>query len=118
MIPVKCESAPCKSSLATYRSTYYANSLADACPSCGLSGFLVPCAIIHHLVEDRYGPIQGQDGKRYNFGCESARRGYRSHWKDPRYPRHYTPIISAVSCTDCLLGLGARELNGELLVVR
>lgn len=118
MIPVKCESPPCKSSLLNYRRTFYVESLADSlCPSCGLSGHLVKCEAIHLIKPDRFGCLESrQDGQRYSFFCPDANRLFRAPLNTPDFPHAYTTVVSACTCPRCLLEYGAHELNGELLV--
>ena len=118
MIPVKCESPPCKSSLLNFRKTFYVENLAESpCPSCGLSGHLVSCATIHLIKPERFGVLESrQDGRRYAFLCADANRLFRAPLATPGFPHAYTTVVSACTCEQCLLSYGAQELNGELLV--
>lgn len=115
MIPVKCESRVCKANLSNFSKTYYVDSLNAPCPSCGTCGGLVACDYIHLVVEDRFGHLESKlDGKRYKFACGRANRMYLMPVNTPGFPRSYTNLPSACTCTDCLLAFGAEELNGEL----
>lgn len=123
--PMKCDSEACRSDLSNFRRTFYVDSLDAPCPNCGLKGFLSPCANIHLIVPDRYGPIAsgiapkrfGQP-QRFNFLCSAARQGYLLPVNHPLYPRHYTAVPSACTCTECLLEYGGKQLNGEILILK
>lgn len=117
MIPVKCESRECKLVLENYRRTYYVDSLEAPCPTCGLKGGLVPCELIHLVVESKYGLMESKlNGKRYKFACNTANNMYRRPINTPGFPRYYTSEVIGCTCPECLLEYGAIETNGELLI--
>jgi hypothetical protein len=118
MIPVKCESPPCKSSLMNFRSTFYVFSLESPCPSCGLRGHLQPCEFIHLIIPDKFGTLVGQNNERYQFLCPKAKAAFLSSPLNPEYPKFYSPVIAAVTCPECLKLYGAKELNGEFHLFR
>lgn len=117
MIPVKCESLPCKANLKNFAKTYYVDSIKSPCPTCSISGNLIACDYIHLVVEDRFGHLESTiDGKKYKFACGRANKLYRMPINTPGFPRSYTKLPSACTCPECLLAFGAEELNGELKV--
>lgn len=115
MIPVKCESPACRSSLHNFTKTFYVESMDSECPSCGLTGSLRRCEQIHLLVPSLLGAIVGEDGQHYKFGCKSSREGYNRHYQHPTHPRFYSPVPRAVTCPDCLFEYGASLIEGELV---
>ena len=124
-IPFKCDSPACRSDLTNFRRTFYVDSGESPCPNCNLAGYLSPCATIHLLVQDRYGPITSSSTPRkygeiarFNFLCDVARKGYLLPFNHPLYPRHYTDMPSACTCTACLLEYGGHQINGEILILR
>lgn len=121
LIPVRCFSDLCLRSLSS-QLYQYLDPKEQTCPLCNCSGSLKPLVVIHLLVEDQKGIIQGstmygKPKRRYAFACgdaNKAMRSYPAHHKD--FPRHYTNDPASVTCLDCLQEYG-ESLTGSMFDV-
>ena len=114
-----CESPACKLDVSTFTKTYYLDSPEAPCPSCGLSGHLVQCEIIHMIVPDKKGPMWAPEtGLNYRFLCDEAQKNFiRYPPGHSLHPTYYTPVPKAVTCEKCLIEYGSVFINTERLIL-
>lgn len=88
-----------------------------SCPKCGAnqSPMIGLFALIHLVIPDKAGPIFGQGGVRWAFGCDRK----RAHLATPTNQEAVTSDPEQVNCPGCLQvaeKLGIRRALGTALV--
>lgn len=95
-----CMNRACLEKNTDERFTFQVENDHFACPKCGadkppLVGML---ALIHFLIPDKTGPLEGAGGLRYRFGCDSTRAYMATHTNQEACSGQ----IEAVNCIGCL----------------
>ena len=85
------------------------------CPKCGLGHpAVIKRALIHFLVRDAKGPIQGDLGLRYHIGC-SPTRAYIGTIENGEAG---SGDLAAVNCPGCLKAVGdSLKVNGLAITI-
>ena len=116
MQPMRCISRACAEfNKVKYLPFKNKRLLKDADPNCQVcKSMFKPCSIIHLLMLDENGPVQGSVEsspgsfcehpiKRWNFYCKVARENFKENNVDnPEYPHFMTVVADAATCYECL----------------
>lgn len=104
-----CMNIPCREKSTDERFTFPLDHDHLACPKCGadkppMVGLL---SLIHFLVPDAKGPIEGMGGLRYRLACDSMRAYLATHTNQEAA----TGELAAANCLGCLAEAEKLKLN-------
>lgn len=102
-----CMNPACREVSTDERFTFPVEHDHFACPKCGAnkSPTVNLLALIHFLIPDRQGPIEGMGGLRYRLGCDEK----RAYLATTTNQEAATGELAAANCVGCLAE--AKKLN-------